>query len=103
MNVRPRRATASGACGLTNDSVRESRPAAAEWVHRFCLNEWRATSANPRSFYKCDQCGYEYRVQRTKLAALLQSELAVQMASVVLLCATLLLGALVPFHPERRL
>ena len=33
------------------------------FVHPECLNEWRAQSANPRSFYLCDQCGYQYNIQ----------------------------------------
>jgi len=33
------------------------------FVHPECLNEWRAQSANPRSFYQCDQCGYQYNIQ----------------------------------------
>lgn len=31
------------------------------WVHLDCLNSWRNNSANPKSFYQCDQCAYEYR------------------------------------------
>ena len=27
------------------------------YVHVCCLNDWRQESANPRSFYQCDQCG----------------------------------------------
>eukprot|EP00966_Prymnesium_polylepis_P175518 4062099-Prymnesium_polylepis.1 len=73
------------------------------FVHVHCLNEWRATSQNPRSFFRCDQCRYEYRVQRTALASVLQSEAAVLVASAVLLLATVALGALLPFHPERQL
>ena len=30
------------------------------YVHLNCLNEWRTNSANPKSYYECDQCGYEY-------------------------------------------
>ena len=29
-----------------------------KYVHPHCLNEWRATSVNARSYTHCDQCGY---------------------------------------------
>ena len=45
-----------------------------KYVHPRCLNEWRASSANPHSFYRCDQCHYEYDVTRTRYAALLESQ-----------------------------
>jgi ribosomal protein L37AE/L43A len=41
-------------------------------VHEECLREWRKQSANPRSLYTCDACGYAYRTQRTAAAAWLQ-------------------------------
>eukprot|EP00658_Telonema_sp_P-2_P026633 TRINITY_DN20770_c0_g1_i1.p1 TRINITY_DN20770_c0_g1~~TRINITY_DN20770_c0_g1_i1.p1 ORF type:complete len:242 (-),score=42.77 TRINITY_DN20770_c0_g1_i1:72-797(-) len=31
------------------------------WVHVQCLDAWRNQSSNPRSFYRCDQCHYEYQ------------------------------------------
>jgi len=34
-----------------------------KWVHRTCLDEWRAVSRNPRSFSHCDVCGFEYRTE----------------------------------------
>jgi uncharacterized membrane protein len=34
-----------------------------KWVHRSCLNEWRAVSPNPTSFSQCDVCGYEYELE----------------------------------------
>lgn len=30
-------------------------------VHVECLNEWRKRSANPRSFYQCDTCKFQYK------------------------------------------
>jgi len=32
-----------------------------KWVHRSCLDDWRAYSTNPRSFTHCDVCQYEYQ------------------------------------------
>lgn len=31
------------------------------YVHVSCLDTWRCTSANPRSFYECEQCKFKYR------------------------------------------
>jgi hypothetical protein len=43
------------------------------YVHLACLNQWRYTSGNKKSFFKCDQCGYEYAFRRTTLAALIEN------------------------------
>jgi len=37
-----------------------------KYVHRSCLNQWRAVSHNSESFYNCDVCKFEY-VIKTKL------------------------------------
>ena len=34
------------------------------WVHVECLDKWRRASINPQSFYRCDQCHYEYQFGR---------------------------------------
>lgn len=39
----------------------------AAWVHLECLDTWRKTSANPRSFYRCDTCHFEYKFGHTQL------------------------------------
>lgn len=31
-----------------------------KYVHRECLQKWRATSSNQRSYYRCDQCQCRY-------------------------------------------
>ncbi len=71
------------------------------WIHEGCLNEWRAASANPRSFTHCDQCGFRYRVRQTPLARWLQDERVVRAAAVAIFCALFLVGAVVPGRPER--
>ena len=38
------------------------------WVHRECLDQWRRSSANPRSFFRCDNCLFEYRFGRAFVA-----------------------------------
>ncbi len=73
------------------------------YVHASCLNEWRAASVNPRSFYACEQCGFRYRTERAPLAAWLQSERVVRAATITTLLLLVLLGALLPWQPHRPL
>ena len=73
------------------------------FVHVHCLNEWRAQSVNPKSIFQCDQCGYQYRTERTRAAAALQSELCIWLASTLLVGATVALAAALPGEPERHL
>ena len=73
------------------------------YVHPGCLNEWRAASVNVRSFYRCDQCGYRYRTERTRLADALQSERTVWLVSFAMLGLVALAGSLLPGRPERLL
>lgn len=73
------------------------------FVHVHCLNEWRAQSVNPKSVFQCDQCGYQYRTERTRAAAALQSELCIWLASTLLVASTVALAAALPGEPERRL
>ena len=35
----------------------------SKWVHRGCLDQWRAMKQNPRSFTHCSECAFEYRVE----------------------------------------
>jgi hypothetical protein len=42
-------------------------------VHLGCLNQWRRLAPTPASAVACDQCGYAYQFERTRLAALLLS------------------------------
>lgn len=35
-----------------------------KWVHRSCLNEWRAASRNPLSFTRCDVCHNDYIITK---------------------------------------
>jgi hypothetical protein len=67
------------------------------WVHVECLDRWRRTSANPQSFYRCDQCHYEYQFGRAftayghgfgdkiTIARLLSSRVSIVVVSTVVL------------------
>jgi hypothetical protein len=86
------------------------------FVHVECLNEWRSQSANPRSFYQCDQCQYKYNIQRTKWACILEDVRVVRAVAALLLLVGLVAGGLlfgklglahgfyrlVDFYPDRQ-
>jgi len=73
-------------------------------------------SANPRSFYQCDQCQYKYNIERTKWAGLLEDSRLVRGVAALLLLVGLVLGGavlgslgaeqlfyrLVDFYPDRQ-
>eukprot|EP01094_Clydonella_sp_ATCC50884_P011238 TRINITY_DN21036_c0_g1_i1.p1 TRINITY_DN21036_c0_g1~~TRINITY_DN21036_c0_g1_i1.p1 ORF type:complete len:385 (-),score=55.57 TRINITY_DN21036_c0_g1_i1:82-1215(-) len=61
------------------------------WVHRACLNEWRAMSPREDSFWMCDVCGVEYLLEEERTHALWWSYAK---ASMKLLRDTILLLAL---------
>ncbi|KAL1503099.1 hypothetical protein AB1Y20_011162 [Prymnesium parvum] len=70
------------------------------YVHVDCLNSWRLASVNPRSFFSCEQCGYAYRTQRTRVAQLLQEDRFVWAVSCALVGLIVLLASMVPGNPE---
>ena len=61
-------------CGPRNRLISPCRcKGTMRYVHLQCLNEWRSVAPTARSVFRCDQCGYEYRVQRAAVAACLAS------------------------------
>ena len=68
----------------------------ARYVHAHCLNHWRAASANRNSFTSCDQCGYQYQVQRLRAAQFLVSELLVWVVTGSILVLSTLIATQVP-------
>lgn len=63
----------------------------SKWIHLSCLNEWRTHSQNSKSYYRCDQCHYEYSFRRTDLANLLLSRYTL----LLLTCLAFLFAAFV--------
>ena len=64
-------------------------------VHVSCLNAWRAAAPDARSSFRCDQCRYAYRIERTRVAAFLGTRRgALVVAFSVLLCVVLVMGYL---------
>lgn len=54
-----------------------------KYIHVNCLNEWRLASKNKSSFVKCDQCGYEYNIQRALIGKILANKLTVILLSLI--------------------
>lgn len=50
-----------------------------------CLNRWRATAPTETSYYKCDQCLYEYNLVRTYWAKILEKEIISKIITILLL------------------
>lgn len=44
------------------DVARLNLSCRSRYVHRHCLEEWRRASSSYQSFYRCDQCFYEYKL-----------------------------------------
>lgn len=61
------------------------------FVHPRCLDTWRANSSNDQSYFRCDACHFEYRMERVKWAEMIMST-GFQQALTLL---SFLLGALV--------
>ncbi|KAG8458876.1 hypothetical protein KFE25_004210 [Diacronema lutheri] len=72
------------------------------YAHVDCLNQWRLTSTNAQSFVRCDQCGYVYVTDATRLAPWLQSEALCRSLSACALVLATLVGGLVFGGIERR-
>jgi len=68
------------------------------FVHVGCLNRWRALSVNPRSYFQCDACQHQYRIERTKWASMCQSYRVHDVATVVVcILLVLLFGCVAQF------
>lgn len=40
----------------------------SKYVHEGCLNQWRIISANSKSYYECNTCGYKYKFRRLAIS-----------------------------------
>jgi len=75
-------------------------------VHVSCLNAWRAAAPDARSSFRCDKCRYNYRIERTRVAAFLQTQRgALAVAFTVLGVVVLVAGyaSLLVVPPAKRL
>lgn len=44
-----------------------------QFVHVSCLNSWRAAAVSDSSYFRCDACHYEYRLERIRYAEVIVS------------------------------
>ena len=66
------------------------------YVHMECLDTWRQTSANPQSFFQCDQCKFKYHLgqsdKRFFWARCLSKPWAIEGLAIGLLFMTIFFG-----------
>jgi len=64
-------------------------------VHVSCLNAWRERPENPDAYFRCANCGYEYRLARARFAQLLSSEEYAAVGTIVTLISVIALVSVV--------
>ena len=55
-----------------------------KYVHDHCLQQWRASSKNPNSFFQCEQCKHNYSFRKSWLIDLLKNEYLVYFLTALL-------------------
>jgi len=65
------------------------------FVHTECLNVWRRTSPSANAFFKCPQCGYEYRVARTRAFGMAENTIFLAMLSGLFFVVTVIAASFV--------
>ena len=63
-----------------------------KFVHLECLQQWRLMSGRNKSFYQCDQCGYQYRLSRVGLYRFLTHEIIISTITFVAFLAIVALA-----------
>lgn len=64
-------------------------------VHVGCIQQWRGTGRNKKAFMECTQCGFRYRLRRTRILGLASSKPILVVTSLVLfLTLSLLVGSI---------
>ncbi|KAF8416035.1 RING finger domain-containing protein [Tirmania nivea] len=65
----------------------------SKYVHEGCLNQWRIISANSKSYYECNTCGYKYKFRRLAISRWVGSRgLQLSITSAILLLTIYILG-----------
>ncbi|KAI0695139.1 zf-C3HC4-domain-containing protein [Cytidiella melzeri] len=65
------------------------------FVHVKCLHRWRTTSASQSAFFKCPQCGYQYRFARTQALGMATNPIMVGVLSAIAFTFLLFLSSFV--------
>ena len=64
-----------------------------KYIHVGCLNQWRALAPRERSYYQCDQCQYQYNVERAKWTEIIENKnTTIAISSILLMIAILIVG-----------
>lgn len=64
-----------------------------QYVHVRCLDAWRVSAVQGNSYYRCDACHYEYRLERLQFAEIILSHGAqILVTFVIFLAAASMLG-----------
>jgi len=66
-----------------------------KYVHSHCLEKWRTTSSNPKSFFQCDQCKFKYHFRRTTFGSMLRWRTTLHCLTLVILLLLVILGGYV--------
>lgn len=61
------------------------------YIHVQCLNQWRASAPSETSYYRCDQCQYQYNLVRPYWANILGNESVSGIITVILLILGILI------------
>ena len=65
------------------------------YVHVGCIQQWRGTGRNKKAFMECTQCGFRYRLRRTRILGLASSKPILFVTSVIIfLTLALLVGSI---------
>ena len=64
-------------------------------VHVSCLNAWRERPENPDAYFRCANCGYEYRIARATFAKLLSSEEYAKIGTIVCMVSIVVLLSII--------
>ncbi|KAI0815068.1 zf-C3HC4-domain-containing protein [Irpex lacteus] len=65
------------------------------YVHVKCLHRWRTTSPSRSAFFKCPQCGYQYRFARTQALGMATNPIVVGSISGVAFTILLFLSSFI--------
>ena len=84
-------------CFLFVKNTQNSCSGTMKWIHVRCLNEWRAVAPNNRSYYRCDQCQFEYNLRRAQWADTVAHPNTAKILSVIVLFIGIILFGITTF------
>mmetsp|Transcript_25378 Transcript_25378/g.30077 ORF Transcript_25378/g.30077 Transcript_25378/m.30077 type:complete len:271 (-) Transcript_25378:65-877(-) len=67
------------------------------YVHVECLQKWRIEKEKSPSYYRCDQCHYNYNLKRVDAAGFLKNPCVIEMISVTILLIICALASILSY------